>query len=89
LTPEQKLMERQIEFVQYSLYALSMSCLVLVFVLEYYKIASNRSGLAIIVGLGVFGSVGFRALNKLKESVLASNAAGTKTTEVLIEGTKP
>ena len=71
------------------MYALSMSCLVFVYALEYYKIISSRSELAIVVVIGIFGWFGLRALRNLKEFVLSSNATETKTTEVLIEGTKP
>jgi hypothetical protein len=88
LTSEQKRLERQVEFVQYSLYALTMSCCVLILALEHYKVLSRRSELVIFIAIWIFGSVGLRALAKLKQSVLASCGYETKTSEILIEGTK-
>jgi hypothetical protein len=88
LTTEQKRLERQVEFVQYSLYALTMSCCVPILALEHYKVLSRRSELVIFIAIWIFGCFGLRALAKLKQSVLSSCGSETKTSEVLTEGTK-
>jgi hypothetical protein len=87
---ERKQLERQLEYVRYSLFTLSMSCYILIGVLRYYKVLSNRSDLTILIAISIFSLFGSRALGKLTEYARSSHDTDTEIipSKVLPEGTK-
>ena len=88
MIPEQKRFERQLEYVRYSLFALSMSCYILIGVLRYYKAITSRCDVALFVAISIFIWFGSRALGKLKGYVRSSYDTEITPSEILTEGTK-
>jgi hypothetical protein len=83
---DKKRLERQLEYVRYSFYALSMFGYVLIGALEYNKVLSNRSTLGLLVGIVILNWPGLRALSKIEEYLLLNGRSETGATEVLNEG---
>jgi len=81
-----KHLDKQFEYVRYSFYALSMSCLILVGGLEYYKVLTDRTALGIYLAIGILGWPGLRALRKIETYIFPDDESDTRTTQVLNEG---
>jgi len=83
---DQKQIARNLEYVRYSFYALSMSCYVLVGGLEYNNVLSGRTALGLCVAIFCMGWPGRRALRKLEKSASSDDESETNTIEALNEG---
>jgi hypothetical protein len=81
---DSKTVTRQIEYAQYSNYALTMTSIVLVGTLQYFKILNPKSSLALVVTVCAMSYFGGRVLNKLWHQSISSQ--DRTVDEIVLQG---
>jgi uncharacterized membrane protein len=87
VNPDRKQFERQIEYVQMALYALFMSCFLLIGLLENSKVLTGKVYFGLILIAGAIQFFGSSALNKVSKQ-MSHFYDSAITIEAPIQGTK-